>query len=170
MNRWTRFFSGLYESILVLMTSVMFLVVGANVFCRYILNNSLGWVDELARFLFIWVSFFGAVLAYNQKEHVGLDFIVEKISHTGARKIVSLIACGLELTVIGFLVYYGWIFAVSATNVSAALYIPMKIIYMVVPVCAAFMLMINLKRIMGKILSLAGKNKDRGTPKEKEAV
>jgi len=164
MKQWTACFVRLYESALALMTSLMFVVVGANVFCRYILNNSLGWVDELARFLFIWISFGGAVLAYNQKEHVGLDFVVERISNLRIRRWVMLISSCLELVVISCLFYYGWIFANSATNVSAALYIPMKFIYMVVPLCSGIMLVINLKRVAAQVLILIKQNADGIVP------
>ncbi|MFW6229097.1 MAG: TRAP transporter small permease, partial [Alkalispirochaeta sp.] len=60
----------LYKMLLIVLVVAMFLVVGLNVFSRYVLNASLGWADELARFLFIYVSLLGAVLAYHYNEHV----------------------------------------------------------------------------------------------------
>ena len=34
----------------------MFVVSLLQVICRYIFNNSLTWSEELARYLFVWVS------------------------------------------------------------------------------------------------------------------
>lgn len=137
----------MYRWLLILLCVVMFVVVGFNVFSRYVLNSSLGWADELARFVFIWVSFLGAVVAYQKNEHVGLDFVVNRIASHKARLLLRLIGEVLVLLVLLCLVYYGRIVAMSATNVSPALYIPMWIVYIVVPLSASLMVLINLWKI-----------------------
>lgn len=141
-------FINLYKRVLILLTSLMFVVVGINVFCRYALNHSLGWADELARFMFIWISFLGAVLAYQENEHVGLDFVVEKLPAGRGKDTVKLVSELLVFVVVFFLLKYGLIVADSATNVSPALYIPMKTVYMIVPVSAFFMLIISIGKII----------------------
>jgi TRAP-type C4-dicarboxylate transport system permease small subunit len=137
----------IYRWFLILLCSVMFVVVGFNVFSRYVLNSSLGWADELARFVFIWVSFLGAVVAYQKNEHVGLDFFVNRIGSQKVRLLLRLIGEVLVLLVLGCLVYYGWIVAMSANNVSPALYIPMWIVYLVVPLTGSLMVLINLWKL-----------------------
>lgn len=135
----------LYKVIVIFMISAMFIIVGINVFSRYVLNNSLGWADELARFIFIWVSFLGAVLAYNENEFVGLDFVLNIFS-ARVKNLIKVITDLLVLLVVVFLTYYGCIVATSATNVSPALYIPMKTVYMIVPFSAGLMVLINFKK------------------------
>lgn len=137
----------IYRWFLILLCSVMFVVVGFNVFSRYVLNSSLGWADELARFVFIWVSFLGAVVAYQKNEHVGLDFVINRIGSLKVRLLLRLIGELLVLLVLGCLVYYGWIVAMSATNVSPALYIPMWLVYIVVPLSGSLMVLINLRKL-----------------------
>lgn len=148
----------IYKYILIIMTVLMFIIVGTNVFSRYILNSSLGWADELARFLFIWISFLGAVLAYQANEHIGLNYVVEKLPSGRIKELVLLSADLLVLIVIFFLVKYGWIVANSATNVSPALYIPMKTVYMIVPVSSVLMLLINVNKIISRLRALVVKN------------
>ncbi len=140
-------FAGIYKYILILLTLIMFVIVGANVFARFILNSSLGWADELARFIFIWISFLGAVFAYTTDDHVGLNFVVAKIKSARTQNIVNIISDLLVLLVVGFITYYGYIVAVSATNVSPALYIPMSFVYSVVPVSGLMMVFVNLTKI-----------------------
>lgn len=133
----------IYRWVLILFTAAMFVIVGINVFSRYVLNSSLGWADELARFVFIWISFLGAVFAYYEREHVGLDLLITRVPSQKIQALLRLIGeVGVSLVLL-CLLYYGWVVAMSATNVSPALYIPMKVVYMIVPVCAAFMLIIN---------------------------
>lgn len=148
----------IYKYILIIMTVLMFIIVGTNVFSRYILNSSLGWADELARFIFIWISFLGAVLAYQANEHIGLNYVVEKLPAGRIKELVMLSADLLVFIVIFFLVKYGWIVANSATNVSPALYIPMKTVYMIVPVSAVLMLLINVNKIISRLRTLVVKN------------
>lgn len=136
-----------YTILILVLTVVMFCVVGTNVFSRYVLNSSLGWADELARFMFIWLSFLGAVLAYAHNEHVGLDFLVDRISSKKLQLVFRLLGDLGILIVALFLTYYGWLVATSATNVSPALYIPMKYVYLIVPISAALIVMINLHKI-----------------------
>jgi TRAP-type C4-dicarboxylate transport system permease small subunit len=140
-------FASIYKYILILLTLIMFIIVGANVFARFILNSSLGWADELARFIFIWISFLGAVFAYTTDDHVGLNFVVAKIKSARAQNIVNIISDLLILLVVGFITYYGYIVATSATNVSPALYIPMSLVYSVVPVSGLMMIIINFIKI-----------------------
>ncbi|MCK4259176.1 MAG: TRAP transporter small permease [Halanaerobiales bacterium] len=143
-----------YKAIILILIVVMFLIVGMNVFSRYVLNSSLGWADELSRFIFIWISFLGAVLAYVDNEHIGLDFIVEKMPSQKIKLIFRLIGDLGILIVVSFLTYYGWYVATSATNVSPALYIPMKTIYMIVPISAALMVLINISKISEHVQEL----------------
>jgi hypothetical protein len=42
----------------------MTVVVAVQVFFRYVLNQSLFWSEELARYLLVWLSFLGASVAY----------------------------------------------------------------------------------------------------------
>lgn len=145
----------IYRWALVALCSLMFIIVGTNVFFRYILNSSLGWADELSRFIFIWISFLGAVVAYQNNEHVGLDFVVAKITSPVLRSLIRLLGRVCILVVLVSLAYNGWLVAISSSSVSPALYIPMTYVYGVVPFSALLMCIICLIKIKGDIVSLA---------------
>jgi TRAP-type C4-dicarboxylate transport system permease small subunit len=153
---------GLYRLLLTIMAIVLFCVVGASVFTRYFLNSSLGWADELSRFTFIWISFLGAAYAYAYDEHLGLDFVVDRIRPARLQLFVRLfgdISIGAVILVITI---YGWTVADSATNLSPALYIPMKWVYMIVPATGAFMAVLNLAKIAGRVMALFGHDAGAG--------
>ena len=48
-------------------------LVAVQVFFRYVLNHSLFWSEELARYFLVWLTFLGASVAYYRKVHPGID-------------------------------------------------------------------------------------------------
>jgi tripartite ATP-independent transporter DctM subunit len=54
-------------------------ILGANVFTRYVLEDSLVWGDELATILFLWLTMLGAVGAYRRDEHLRLTTLLRRV-------------------------------------------------------------------------------------------
>ena len=69
----------------VIVGSLLTLILFLEVICRYVFNNSLVVVEELARVLLIWLGFLGASIAYHDKAHVGIDFLRNRVSENGKR-------------------------------------------------------------------------------------
>ena len=46
--------------VLALLMAAMVVVITAQVWYRFILNDPLSWSEELGRYLFVWISFLGA--------------------------------------------------------------------------------------------------------------
>ncbi len=118
-----------------------------GVFFRYVLNDSLSWSEELARYCLIWMSWFGASLALRRGGHIAVEFVIDALPPK-ARKIAVL---GGELLTLFFLLVVLW-YGIKATgNVSRqstiALGISMAGPYASVPVGAA-LLIYNLLVIM----------------------
>ena len=122
--------------------AVIVIIVFGNVLSRYVLNVSLAWSEEVSRTLFIWMAFLGAITAYINNEHLGLDIVV-KIFPKKITQLLIIIADivvffalaivlkgGIDMTVDSF--ESGW--------VSSAVPIPYGYIYLVVPISAALML------------------------------
>jgi len=55
-------------------------ILASGVFSRYVLHNALVWTDELATFLFLWMTMLGAVMAYRRGEHMRLGAVVRLVS------------------------------------------------------------------------------------------
>ena len=47
----------LEEVLLVAALAAMAVIMGVQVFCRYVLGASLSWSEELTRYIFIWAGF-----------------------------------------------------------------------------------------------------------------
>ena len=83
MKKITDLFFRLAELTLVIMLSAMVVMVFGNVVLRYGFNESIISSEELSRFLFIWVTFLGAIVAMRENAHLGLDSVVRKLGLGG---------------------------------------------------------------------------------------
>lgn len=59
--------------ICVTLISVIAVVLGLQVFMRYVMQNSLSWSEELARYLFIWLIYIGISYGAKIMRHIKID-------------------------------------------------------------------------------------------------
>jgi TRAP-type transport system small permease protein len=67
------------------MLAVMVVLVFGNVFMRYAFNSGFTVSEELSRWLFVWLTFLGAVVALRSNAHLGTDVLVGRLSPVGKR-------------------------------------------------------------------------------------
>ena len=117
----------------------MTLAVLAQVFGRYVFNYSISWTEETARYAQIWVVLMGAGIAMRRGLHVAVDALAAMLPLRWARALSILIAAG-ALWFLGVVVYgsfplieLGWLF-----ETSPVLQLPMWVIYLSLPLGAAY--------------------------------
>lgn len=111
----------------------MALIVAVQVFCRYVLNASLFWSEELARYMLVWLSFFGATVAYYRNLHPGVDALTNRLSPEKTRLtrlMVHLVCMFLALVMIISGTQFAWFIR---HQISPALGLPKWIILAVIP-------------------------------------
>jgi TRAP-type C4-dicarboxylate transport system permease small subunit len=84
---------------IVLLVTLLTAVTFAQVITRYLLNDPLIWSEEVARYLFVWVSMIGAALAIRQGGHFGLDLLIRPMP-----KLKPILGPLVTLIVVAFLV------------------------------------------------------------------
>jgi TRAP-type C4-dicarboxylate transport system permease small subunit len=77
------------EHLISILLFSMLVIVCLQVFTRKILNFSLPWTEELARFLLIWITMLGSAVAVKRKAHIGIALLVQKLTGQ-SRKTVQL--------------------------------------------------------------------------------
>lgn len=73
------------DSVVLALFWVLAAVVFLQFFTRYILNDSVAWTEEIARYLLIGVTFFGSVMATRKKSHIAVEFLFRWVPSTGRR-------------------------------------------------------------------------------------
>jgi TRAP-type C4-dicarboxylate transport system permease small subunit len=87
--------------------ALMALLVFSNVVLRYGFDSGIAMSTELARLLFVWLIFLGAILASVQHAHIGFDALVAKLP-IAARKAMVLLTGLLMLAACGMFLIGGW--------------------------------------------------------------
>lgn len=70
--------------------ALMVVLVFGNVVMRYAFNSGLTVSEELSRWLFVWVTFLGAVIALRDNAHLGTDMVVGKFGPRGKRVFMGI--------------------------------------------------------------------------------
>ena len=70
--------------------AVMVVLVFGNVVLRYTLNSGITVSEELSRWLFVWLTFMGAVVALREHGHLGTDALVSRLPAVGKKACLVL--------------------------------------------------------------------------------
>lgn len=65
--------------------ALMVVLVFGNVFMRYAFNSGFSVSEELSRWLFVWLTFLGAVVAVRDNGHLGTDMLVSRLGPKGKK-------------------------------------------------------------------------------------
>ena len=124
------------EIALVILMACMSVIIGVQVFMRYVMKSSLSWSEEIARYMFIWLIYIGISYGVRKDRHINVD-AVRRILPKKVNAVVSIIADLIFLVFSIVVVMAGMkvttkIFASGQRT--PALQIPMGYIYMAVPI------------------------------------
>lgn len=120
--------------------AVMTVLVFMAVIYRYFLLAPISWGEEMARFLFIALSMFGAALAMRDGGHFQISLLVDRFP-PALRRPVELGIALLTSAILLIVIVKGWgLTLLNQNQESPALGVPMSIPYLSVPLGAAVML------------------------------
>lgn len=86
-------------------------VVFLQFFTRYVLNDSVAWTEEIARYLLIWITFIGAAMSFRRRTHIS----VEALHHFMPEKVVRPLRFAIDLATVGFVALLCW-FSIAITE------------------------------------------------------
>jgi TRAP-type C4-dicarboxylate transport system permease small subunit len=79
VRKFYHWLDDLIKYAIVIVFLVMVITGLAQVFNRYILNQSLSWGEELQKFSHIWLIFLTIPVAYRNKAHLGMNLVYRKM-------------------------------------------------------------------------------------------
>ncbi|HHH50232.1 MAG TPA: TRAP transporter small permease [Saprospiraceae bacterium] len=150
MEKTYKTINQILEAVLAIIFGLLVIDVLWQVFSRYVIGQSSSFTEEFARFSLIWLAILGAAYLNGQREHLSIDYFIEKLSpqKRSRRKIVIellMLLFALVIMVIGGgnLVYI----TLHLGQSSSALQVPLGYIYSIVPLSGLLIIFYSIYNI-----------------------
>jgi len=123
-------------------------IVFAGVFFRYFLQIGLGWTEELARYLQIWLTFVGATVAVKRWAHFQLTLVNQWIP-AGARRFTQIFAIAAVVALAAIMIKNGIdITRVTWNQASPVMGWRIGYLYLISPVSGVLMIFFALRHLV----------------------
>ena len=132
------------------MTAAVFL----QVVLRFLGSVSIDGLDEVPRFLFVWLVMIGAASAMQRGQHTVLDYFVNHLGVRGRALVLVLVNAG-GIALFLMLIKLSLVLVPNAQlQTSAGLDLPLGWVYAAVPVGSALIILPMLRQIVVALKSL----------------
>lgn len=102
---WADRFCKLLDVLTATCLAVMVVMVFGNVVLRYAFNSGIAVSEEVSRWLFVWLTFLGAIVALKEHGHLGTDMLVSRLPRGG--KIACLVVSQLLMLGVTVMLFVG---------------------------------------------------------------
>ncbi|KGQ71242.1 hypothetical protein A1D23_08640 [Chelonobacter oris] len=112
-----------------LMLAVMIALVFLNVILRFFFNSGLVWSEEVARYVFVYVIYLGAIVAMKENAHLGVDTLIKNVPEK-LKLFLFVLGRLIIIAVMGILVKGTYAMVIqSMTAKAAATGLPLSFVY-----------------------------------------
>ncbi len=81
-------------------------IVFLQFFTRYILNDSLAWTEEIARYGLMWLAFIGGAVVTRKNTHIAVELLSNLMAPGPMRRALFALVDAITLGFIGLLAYF----------------------------------------------------------------
>lgn len=96
------------KALAVICMAVMVVLIFGNVVLRYGFNSGITVSEELSRWLLVWLTFFGAIVALREHKHLGVDMLLQRLS-PALRRVCFVLNYGLMIYTTYLLLKGSWV-------------------------------------------------------------
>lgn len=133
-------FVGANQWMVIGLMAAMAVLVFANVVSRYLLNASIIWVEELTRYMMVWLGFLGSGLVLRYGAHIAVDVFQDMLPARAAQVLRAAIVALLAAT-FAAMAWLGFRYAAFAwEQETPALGWSTGLIYLAIPLGSLLML------------------------------
>ena len=136
----TLYGTGFLEFLCATVISLLVLITVANVVLRYFFNSPVVGIDELALFVFVWVAYTGALIAFKRHRHYSVSLLADLLPPL-PRAVMDAITQLLVMCILVIMTYYAIIVNdLLQFQRSPALDIPIYFSYAAYPIISTAMM------------------------------
>lgn len=155
LSKWfDRCFSVLAGLALIIMVALVFY----NAILRYVFNSGFPPAEELSRFMFVWVSFIGIIIANKAGAHVSVTLLVDHL-HGAAELIVRILRELVILITLAVIFYGSVLYTLNCNYKTPATHTNFMLITVSELIMAVAMIIMTMSNILKDIILHKNKGK-----------
>ena len=138
------------EVVLIVIFALLVLDVLWQVFGRYVLGQSFSFTEEFARFALIWLAILGAAYLNGRREHLSMDFLLQKLSPEKLAKRMQIIEIFMFVFALVVMVIGGGNLVYTTLylgQVSPAMHVSLGYVYSIVPISGLLIMFYSIYNI-----------------------
>ena len=157
LRRLTGMMAAICTNVEVIFLAIMTFLVFFQVVTRYLFSYSIAWVEELTRYLMIWMAFLGAAALFKDDSHIRMDLVYNKFPQV-VRTYLDLLFGLFQVAFLVMLFKLGLEYAESVDIVvSPTLRISMRWPAMIISISSVIMIFFILAYIIQTVIGLTGR-------------
>ena len=148
--------------ILILVVSLqglaLVILIGTEVFFRYIVGRALSWPEEVLGLIFVWFTLIGVVLLTQSGEHIEFSFLISRLGPRVGKYFAVFIQAAIAFFAV-LMILYGYSYAIMfLSERTPAVGINALWLNLSLPICGLLILLYSQLNIL-KILKPPGENR-----------
>jgi TRAP-type C4-dicarboxylate transport system permease small subunit len=143
------------DALVVFCFSMLILLVFGQVIFRYVFNNSQPWIEELSRFLFVWIIYLGGTITIRKGLNITFDLVLEALEGKVWLTVFMLVNI-ISIAFLILIVFLGLnISSINRIQYSSLLHLNMGIVTLAIPLGGTLM---ALSQVEYCIKTIKGRN------------
>ncbi|MCX5592664.1 TRAP transporter small permease [Alcaligenes endophyticus] len=128
--------------------AVVMVLVLVQIFYRYVMNDPIGWTQEMSVFATMLVVMLGAAIAFRRNEHIAVTFFVDLFPRP-IQLLLTVLANLVTMGFLGMLSYQSWLLSKRAMmQVSPTTGIPVGVVVLFVTIGCALSVLYLIPRLL----------------------
>ncbi len=135
------------DGIVLVLFWVLAFIVFLQFWTRYVLNDSYGWTEEIARYFLIAVTFVGGIMAVRKKTQIAVEVFYRWMSRP-VRRVFSTFVDVVSAVFFGYMTVLSVKLSQRTGQMMVSVDIPKSYLYWIVAVAFAFMTLYALRNLV----------------------
>jgi len=136
LEKKEKWYNDIEANLCVILAIAMLVILSQQVFSRYILNTTVGWADEAARYMLVWFAYFAASVAIFKNAHIKIDAVLA-LWPSKARPYLKLFSNVVFFVYCVVVTYFSYNLVMdirASGGISLGMGIPMWAVYSIIPI------------------------------------
>lgn len=128
---------------------ILFILITAGVFVRFVPISSMGWADEVIELAFAWMVFLGASFLWRRRAHFRVEVLPETLGSSKAGVFLQIILELISLFFFFLFTWEGWLLTLRSVDRSPILDLPRCLWFIIIPLTGALIIGFIVSDLLG---------------------